>query len=450
MFKFHQLFSFGVLGVLFGSCLLLGIFSYNNQNHQDKEVSYERLNTLFEVVDISILEGNLDAKFLKDLQRRTRLGIVVIDKENHQTYSSDKIFLNALLPSNADRVYRYIQIEGKNYLSLTQSSAIDDRIYDIALFLPQLPKKSLSFWIEFLALFGIFLVLCLWLIYLMKKNIHQELDKITYCLHKLAHKKFEDFSQSHLFIEEFEEISKLIIKLSEILQKQEKKVKKNSKKLHLKYLQSSSIIAALSHELKNPLAVISGYCDTMIQAEIKNELDILQRRRFLNKIHAQSQRLNNLLNRLNLALRLENDLAKLEINSFNLKPLIQEVVSNLRLRYYNKNITLILKDSIVDADKILLEHVIINLVENALKYSKKKIKIILKDKEVKIIDDGEGIEEKKINLITKKFYRIEEKYQENSLGLGLFIVKYILKLHHSELKIKSKPAKGSVFSFKLS
>lgn len=441
------------MGVLFGSCLFIGIFAYNNQSRQNQKVAYEKLKTMEEVVDISILEGSLNKIFLKDLERRSGISIVVIDKNNDKTYTSDSNFTPAIqgLDFTSDIYFGKIQIQEKNYLFLTQASIIDSRKYDIALFLLKEQQKIQDFWIEFLVLFGIFLSLCLYLIFLIKKLAKNELNIIAYYLEKLTKRDFEDIKDSKLFFEEFKEISKLIIKLSAILQKQEKRVKKNSKKLRLKYLQSSSIISALSHEFKNPLAVISGYCETIMEMETKDQLDTQERKRFLDKIYGQCKRLNALLNRLNLAVRLENDLTKLEISTFNLKILTEEIASNLMASYPNKTLSLDLKSIKISADRLLLEQAITNLIENALKYCKQKVRVVLRKNVFKVLDDGEGFDKSQTPLITKKFYRIQNhkkiKNQENSLGLGLFIVKYILKLHDIELEIESKQTKGSCFSF---
>ncbi|WP_291953090.1 ATP-binding protein, partial [Campylobacter sp.] len=102
----------------------------------------------------------------------------------------------------------------------------------------------------------------------------------------------------------------------------------------------------------------------------------------------------------------------------------------------------------VFADIFLIEHVIINLINNALKYSSKDIHIQIKNCEFIIKDEGIGIEEKHLKLITKKFYKINPS-QSNSFGLGLFLVKKILSLHNSALKIQSTPHKGSIFSFSI-
>ncbi|PAF43548.1 HAMP domain-containing sensor histidine kinase [Helicobacter sp. 11S02596-1] len=462
MLKIHQFFSLGVLGVLFGMGLFLGGFFYIKEARQEKEIAYEKLSVAFEVVDISILEGSFDSMFLKDLQRRTHMGVVIFDKQNQKTYFSDEKFATLKLDFSKEPAYKKLVVDKQAYLVLFGNDIIDDRPYGIGVFLPETSRDYGAFWIEFMAVFGVFLAVSVGLIFLLKKGTQNELDKIVYLLSRLSKrdfakrdfekKDFENMSKSQLLFKEFAEISRLINKLASMLQKQDKSSKKHSKKLRLKYLQSTSIIATLSHEFKNPLAVISGYCEAILNAEGQNEMgqnemSEEQRRRFLNKIHSQSLRLNQLLCRLNLAVRLENDLLELQKTSFDLKPLVTEVVLALKARYSDKKIITKLKNAPIQADKMLLQNVIENLVENALKYSKSRVEIVLKKNAFIVIDDGCGIEEKQIGLVTKKFYRLEQKHKESSLGLGLFIVKYILKLHHSELLIKSTPQKGSRFGF---
>lgn len=307
-------------------------------------------------------------------------------------------------------------------------------------------ENTWIFWMKILVLCLSFCALFLGFYLWSRRKIKRECQRINSYLQRLMYKDCAFRVDENFFIPEFDDVLKTMTKLSNILEK-ERNTQKNSKKLRLKYLQSSSIISALSHEFKNPLAVISGYCNTIIES--KDTLSEEQKNRFLGKIYTQSHRLNDLLNRINLAVRLENELIKVQLSSFNLKPLVEEIISHLAPYYPHKQVIVDLKDTVFFADKALIERVVSNLIENALKYCKNKIKVVLKKNKFKVIDDGEGIEEKQIALITKKFYRIQKKYQENSLGIGLFIVKYILKLHHSELKIKSRKAKGSTFSFKL-
>ncbi|WP_172402593.1 HAMP domain-containing sensor histidine kinase [Helicobacter sp. 12S02634-8] len=428
--------------------LFLGVFVYFKDIKESEQIAHEKLHTLFEVVDISLLEGSFDTRFLKDLQRRSGVGVVIFDKDNQQIHYSQKNLTEISLNFQDKPQFTPLKLNDQAYLSLTQSTIIDGRNYDIGVFLPYTHKINQGFWIDFLVLFGVFLSLGVCLVLVLKRHIQNELGKIAMYLQKLGKKDFKKSLRPPLVFKEFAEISERIGKLGLWLQKQEKISKKRSKKLHLKYLQSTSIIAALSHEFKNPLAVISGYCEMILNPKAK-ELDSKNLERFLSKIYAQSQRLNQLLERLNLAVRLDNDLLQLETSSFDLSVLTEEITISLQARYPEKKITLTLKNTPIQADRVLIENVIINLVENALKYSKSKVAISVKKGRFEVCDDGCGIAEGQVGLVTKKFYRLQENYSQNSLGLGLFIVKYILKLHHSELEIKSTLGKGSCFSFKL-
>ncbi|UFH60875.1 sensor histidine kinase [Sulfurovum mangrovi] len=96
-----------------------------------------------------------------------------------------------------------------------------------------------------------------------------------------------------------------------------------------------------------------------------------------------------------------------------------------------------------------MEIVIKNLIENGLKYSKEDVLVIITDENFSVSDKGVGISEDDIEKVTKKFYRSGTHNWDNSMGLGLSIVKKILALHNTELEIKSTLDEGSTFSFKL-
>jgi signal transduction histidine kinase len=102
----------------------------------------------------------------------------------------------------------------------------------------------------------------------------------------------------------------------------------------------------------------------------------------------------------------------------------------------------------VTADKTLIDIVLKNLVENALKYSEDIVVIKLEDREVSIIDKGIGIVADELPKVTKKFYRTDLNSWDNSMGLGLAIVKTILTLHNIELHIESQQGVGSRFFFR--
>jgi signal transduction histidine kinase len=90
-----------------------------------------------------------------------------------------------------------------------------------------------------------------------------------------------------------------------------------------------------------------------------------------------------------------------------------------------------------------------NLMENALKYSKDEITVLIENGKVSVIDRGAGISSDDITKVTKKFYRSGTHTWDNSMGLGLSIVKSILALHDTTLDIQSEESKGSMFSFSI-
>jgi len=97
----------------------------------------------------------------------------------------------------------------------------------------------------------------------------------------------------------------------------------------------------------------------------------------------------------------------------------------------------------------MIEIVISNLIDNALKYSDDTIEIYLTEGSLHVKDNGVGIKEEEIEKVTQKFYRSNSHSWDNSMGLGLALVNYILKMHNSMLEIQSSLGVGSDFSFKL-
>jgi len=207
------------------------------------------------------------------------------------------------------------------------------------------------------------------------------------------------------------------------------------------------MLSAIAHEFRNPIASIMGYAQTLNDDE---EIPPNLRKRFLNKIYNNSEKIEKLLNRLLLWNRFESGTQKLQLTKFDIYPLIKEIACNLEDRYKNRQIIVDKNILVVRADKALIEIVIKNLIENALKYSKEEVEVKIENSIVSVIDKGIGISPKNIEKVTKKFFRTDEHSWDNSMGLGLSIVKQILKLHNTRLEISSQEGKGSIFYFDLS
>lgn len=284
-------------------------------------------------------------------------------------------------------------------------------------------------------------ILALIVIYINFKKLQKEIDYLNEWIMypKITEKK--EYENTTL-----NEIQEEVQKLMKQSQKRKSLKIKMDAKLKLKNRQRNDMIAALAHEFRNPIASIIGYAAT-IQEDKNIDPDI--RDRFLSKIYNNSQKIESLLSRLILWNRFENGQATFNLESFSIMPLLNEVKNSLLEKYPYRVINIHGDDRAVKADKILLEIVIKNLTENAIKYSKDDVNIFINPETIEIVDSGVGISEQNLEKVTKKFFRSGEHSWDNSMGLGLSIVKKILDMHGSELKIESQLDKGSSFSFEI-
>ncbi|MBE0495975.1 MAG: HAMP domain-containing histidine kinase, partial [Campylobacterales bacterium] len=281
--------------------------------------------------------------------------------------------------------------------------------------------------------------------YFIHRRIRHELLKLSHGLHAIANKDYKAHINAG-FAKEFKEVSEQVHLLASKLSKRDKQKRKHTAKLRLLSKQRSDIIAAVGHEFKNPIASIMGYAQTLLEDTSMNP-EI--RERFLGKIVSNGQKINGMINRLSLATKLENGDLSPTFTSFDLGKLTGEVVASFSSRYPNRTFVTHLTTAHVNGDITMIEMVLNNLLDNALKYSENKIYVEVVGKICKIRDEGEGIPPEEIPNITKKFYRTNRYSWDNSMGLGLALVSYVLKLHESELVIESVMGEGSTFSFTL-
>ncbi len=286
-------------------------------------------------------------------------------------------------------------------------------------------------------------VLLLMSVYYGTKRISKELQHVEDYLSENSEINTLN-SSARFFTKEFEDINEKLIQTLRKIKKREHEKRKYTAKIKLKNRQRSDMLSAIAHEFRNPIAAIMGYSQTL-----KDDEDIPAglRLKFLGKIYNNGEKIEELLSRLLLWNRFESGKQKLHLSKFDLKPLAIDIAQNLKDKYKTREIVVTGDALVVKSDKALIEIVIKNLVENALKYSDEVIKIELIKKEIRIIDFGVGISKENIEKVTKKFFRTEEHSWDNSMGLGLAIVKQILKLHNTTLRIQSEEDKGSVFSF---
>jgi signal transduction histidine kinase len=216
------------------------------------------------------------------------------------------------------------------------------------------------------------------------------------------------------------------------------------------------LVANVSHDLRTPLSVISGYIETILIKDDKISPE--ERKKYLNTILSSTGRLQSLVAELFELSKLEAKETKPEKESFSLAELLQDVHQKNLIIAQKKDINLNLKidDNLpfILADIRMMEKVFQNLLDNALKFTPAsgKVEIKLKrkspDKIITVIsDNGPGIEKDQIKYIFDRYHQIKRVSTETSqgTGLGLTIVKKLLDLQGMTIDVESEFAKGTSF-----
>ncbi len=214
-------------------------------------------------------------------------------------------------------------------------------------------------------------------------------------------------------------------------------------------------IANASHELKTPIASIIGYCEALLD-ESSNKSS--KKEDFLKTMSNEANRMSSLVKDL-LSLtrieRIEHSPPEEEVNLIEIVKNVRKTCKERKFLSNTKYKFAIPKGKIkIIGDKIELQQVFFNIIENAITHSqsKKPIEVKLMSKLKKAIfvveDFGIGISNQNIPMLTKRFYRIDSSRPRDTghTGLGLSIVKHILNRHNAELNIQSEINKGSSFS----
>lgn len=217
-------------------------------------------------------------------------------------------------------------------------------------------------------------------------------------------------------------------------------------------------VANVSHELRTPVTIIKGYAETLLDGAL--ESDPARAIRFVEIISSHSERLTNLINDILTLSSLESKEALLELNPIDVTGTIAKACMLLQERAVQKNIAIINESTggalpRVMADQGRLEQVVVNLLENAIKYTPDggTVRLFTEDDDeyirVSVADTGIGIPFKDLPRIFERFYRVDEARtrEQGGTGLGLAIVKHIVQLHGGTVSVTSEPGKGSIFSF---
>jgi signal transduction histidine kinase len=216
------------------------------------------------------------------------------------------------------------------------------------------------------------------------------------------------------------------------------------------------LISNVSHDLRTPVASIQGYAETLLLK--KNNLTEEEREKYLKIICSGCENLQKLVGELFELSKLQTNQIKLNPEPFSIAELVSDIAGKYRMLSQKKGVsinTFIPKDlPLVEADLLLIDRVLQNLIDNALKFCRAGDYINIEIRPggqdtvlVSITDSGEGISQDEIPYIFERYYK-GKKYSE-STGLGLAIVKKIIDLHHARIQVSSQPGKETVFSFTL-
>lgn len=214
----------------------------------------------------------------------------------------------------------------------------------------------------------------------------------------------------------------------------------------------SQFVANVSHELKTPLTSIKGFAETLKYVE-----DTATREKFLDIIDKEAERLTSLINDILILSNIENSNKMIE-DEFTPSEVIEDVINMFTANVNKKEVIINYegnKGVVLIGDKDKFFQMMLNLVENAIKYSVSKTIIKINSYErggdyfITVEDNGIGIPKEDLPRIFERFYRVDKSRAKGGTGLGLAIVKHIVKIFNGEIYVKSVLNEGTKFTIKL-
>jgi len=280
--------------------------------------------------------------------------------------------------------------------------------------------------------------------YFMSKNISQPIRKMAETARSIAkgdYNKRVDIKAK----DELGELAKAFNKMADELQQKINSLKKLGKV-------RTDFVANVSHELKTPLTAIKGFIETLEDGAIDDKKNA---RKFLAIIQKHTERLNNIINDLLNLAEAEGEQGEIEMTRFDIKYLLDEIIWGfghaLSEKEQKLNVDYNGNDFKIKGNKDKVEQVLVNLIDNAIKYTKQKgkIKASLFEQKDNVMftleDNGIGIREEHLDRIFERFYRVDKARSRElgGTGLGLAIVKHIVMLHKGHIDINSEVGKGT-------
>lgn len=242
---------------------------------------------------------------------------------------------------------------------------------------------------------------------------------------------------------EVEQLEKAIQKMQQRVQQAFEKEKETKKVLE-------QFVSDASHELKTPLTSIRGFTEVLLRSNFEN---VQQVEDSVTQIHLQTERMSALIERLLQLSRLDRqEPLQLEMISFN--ELVEDLMPVLEVLGEKREMNYVLQSAqSQQMDVMKMQQVVMNLVQNAIRYSDGGSKITIKayGTKLEVIDEGRGIEQEKLPYIFRRFYRVDTDRARSTggEGLGLAIAKEIVEQHGGTIQVTSTVNVGSCFTITL-
>lgn len=215
--------------------------------------------------------------------------------------------------------------------------------------------------------------------------------------------------------------------------------------------QVKSLVSNMSHQLKTPLANLSLYGEILG----RNEVTPKQKEEFSGKMQRQIEKLSWIVESLSKMVKLEQNIDGFEVQNIGIKQTLLEAVDTVYDKLEKKEMDLVMEpfeDRLLYHNRKWTVEVFVNLLENALKYTKKGGRILISVKsyelytEISFSDTGQGIRQEEMTDISKRFYRSSEVENMEGSGIGLYLSKLILEKEKGYITAASQYGKGSRFS----
>ena len=333
------------------------------------------------------------------------------------------------------------QVENKKFLYYDTRLQDEDNWIRGIYPLGKVQKEIETLWNIAITLSVLFLIFVVIVGYRIIKNAFKPVKQISDTALKI--KRSKDFS-NRIKLEDSndDEIHKMASTFNEMLDTVEEVF------IHEKQFSSD-----VSHELRTPITVILAQSDYALQysdtfEEAKESLEVINR-------HAK--RMTNLINQIMELSKLERQ-KEIEKEKINLSNIVLQLLEDYKPLLESKNLNLVYnveKDLRIQGNKIMLERVFLNILMNAVKFTKTNIEISLtredKTAVLKIRDDGIGISEENKKFIWERFFQVNDsrnKEENKGSGLGLSMVKKIVDLHSATIDFESELEQGTCFTIK--